>query len=129
MSLLCFNPLTNNPSTSRYIAALITDNVIQSFHLQKHCSPYRTPTMTEKATNTGISLLLLHCPETNDGGSGHDGVITMATENSTASSVTGMEQSMSTGEVSLKTETSVPGTSSINLDLCSFGKLCLQCHV
>lgn len=77
--------------------------------------------MTEKATNTGISLLLLHCPETNDGGSGQDG-ITMATENSTASSVTGMEQSMSTGEFSLKTETSVPGTSSINLDLCSFGK-------
>ena len=85
--------------------------------------------MTEKATNTGISLLLLHCPKTNDGGSGQDGGFTMATENSTASSVTGMEQSMSTGEVSLKTETSVLGTSSINLDLCSFGKLCLQSYV
>ena len=78
--------------------------------------------MADKGTNTGLSLLLLHSPENaNPYPSAHDGQLGSAAP-SVNSTVTGVEHSVATGEVSLKTETSVPGASSINLDLCSFGK-------
>jgi hypothetical protein len=90
---------------------------------QKHSElniPFQTPAMADKGTNTGLSLLLLHSPENaNPDPSAHDGQLGSAAP-SVNSTVIGVEHSVATGEVSLKTETSVPGASSINLDLCSF---------
>ena len=74
----------------------------------------KTPT-TEKATNTGISLLLLGAPAASLEGSEE-----VSRDSGAEASGVSMN-TMTTREVSIKTESSVQASGPINLDLCSFG--------